>query len=603
MTVLDLIKSRHKLAEEFTKDFKDQVKQNLKDYKAEDGWLNSFADDNKLYVNVTKRYEVIIPMIFTQTEGMLASMFDRLPDLIITQGGAEDEQKQLKVKASYEYLKDKANLEEFMNTAAWWYILTGFLSAHAGYVKKAKEVPLTDEMDQPILDKMGEPVMMTVFEDDDPEIFVDDPMFTNFSPESKYSVGADEVPYYTREKVMEVEEIYRVYGVIVEPDTTIRDFNKNKKKSPIVETDLERSKVIMYYGKLHQDAEEDLLEKGIEYDPDGWYYVVATRSKILHIEQTPENLRTCRLLKWYGVPTDFFGFGLGKLLRPFQKEKSLRRTQQARYGDVAAFPKLLVPMGTDIDEMAASDPREIPVILYDGDQPSYLSPPDLSRVLEIAEQKADQDAQQASGMLDLSQGQQESSTVDTATGQAIFAEAAEKRVRFAKRKFMIFYRECVILLLKLAQLYWDEEKVVSLTDDNGGEMQVAIGPGDLSDVDFDKDIDIDPDSVTVNKDVIRAQAIELYDRVKDDPLINRQEVFKDMMRIGFDKKDPDKYMKDPNLEPGTPMMDLVSGQQYVIDESGEPVLQEDMNQTAEPTGGSQIPTNQAGIVGQAQSPV
>jgi hypothetical protein len=51
------------------------------------------------------------------------------------------------------------------------------------------------------------------------------------------------------------------------------------------------------------------------------------------------------------------------------------------------------------------------------------------------------------------------------------------------------------------------------------------------------------------------------------------------------------------------MVDLVSGQQYVIDESGEPVLQEDINQTAEPTGGSQIPTNQAGIVGQAQSPV
>lgn len=604
MTILDLVKSRHELAKRFTKNFQDQVKQDLKDYKAEDGWLNSFADDNKLYVNVTKRYEVIIPMIFTQTEGMLASMFDRVPDIIINQRGQDDEEKQRKIKAAYEYLKYKLNLEQFMNTAAWWYILTGFLSAHVGYTKKTKDIPATDEMGNQMFDETGEPIMMTVYESDDPEISVDDPMYTYFSPESKYSITADEIPYYTREKLMETYDVLRWYDAVVEPDATVKDFKKDSVDSAdIIETDLDRVKIIMYYGTLPSELRVELEEMGYEYDPDGWYYIVATRNELLHVERTPGDIRTCRTLKWYGVPTEFFGFGIAKLLKPFQKEKSLRRTQQARYADIAAFPKILHDLTTEIDETAASDPRELPVITYDassgGAKPEYMTPPELSNTLTMAEEKADQDAQQASGMLDISQGAQQSSTVDTATGQAIFAESAEKRIRYAKKNFMMFYKECVILLLKFAQMYWDEEKVISLTDDQGNEEEVVVSPADLSDIDFDKDISIDPDSLTVNKDVLRAQAIELYDKVKDDPLVDRKEVFKDMMRIGFDKKDPETYMRDMQVDPGTVLINPETGEQFTVDDTGELVTYQAQQEVVEPSGG-EVPMDQAGVMGGAQ---
>lgn len=600
MTILDLVKSRHALAERFTEKFQDEVKQNLKDYKAEDSWLSSFADDNKLYTNVIKRYEIIIPMIFTNHEGMMASMFDRVPDVIVGQGGSDDEEKQVKVEAAYKYLKQKLDLESFMNTAAWWYILTGFVTAHVGYVKKTTEVPATDELGQPLMSQDGEQIMMTVYEEDDPEISVDDPMYTFFSPESKYSVRADQIPFYTRTKLMEVSDVLRTYDIQVEPDSTLRDYqDKKDSKSDVLEEDLKRSKIIMYYGNLKDEVADELEELGVAYDPDGWYYVVCTRSTLLYVERTPNDMRTCRTLKWYGIPTEFFGFGIAKLLRPFQKEKSLRRTQQSRYADVASYPKLVVPMETEIDEMAATDPRELPVLTYSGDKPEYMAPPDLSNVLILSEQKADQDAQQASGMLDISQGSQQSSTTDTATGQTIFADAAEKRVRFAKKKFMIFYKECVILLLKFAQLYWDEEKVVSITDDNGQEQEVTISPKDLSDVDFDKDITIDPDSITINKDVLRAQAIELYDRVKDDPLVDRREVFKDMMQLGFDKKNPDRYMRDMQVEPGTVLMNPQTGEQFTVDETGELVTYEAQQDMVQPEGG-EVPMDQAGVMGAAQ---
>jgi hypothetical protein len=153
--------------------------------------------------------------------------------------------------------------------------------------------------------------------------------------------------------------------------------------------------------------------------------------------------------------------------------------------------------------------------------------------------------------------------------------------------------------LKLAQKYWSEDKMVSITDDDGNTVEMSVSSTDLQDIDFDKDIRIDPDSLTINKDVLRAQAIELYDRVKDDPLIDRKEVFKDMMKVGFDKKDPDRYMKDMEVEPGTELVDQNTGQKYVVDETGELVSQEAQEDTAQSDGGD-VPMDQAGVMAGAQ---
>jgi hypothetical protein len=228
-------------------------------------------------------------------------------------------------------------------------------------------------------------------------------------------------------------------------------------------------------------------------------------------------------------------------------------------------------------------------------------PPDLSNVLLVGEQKADEDAQKASGMMDISQGSQQSATVKTATGQAIFAEASEKRIRYAKANFMRFYRDVVVKLLKLCQIYWSEEKVISITDDNGENIEVHLTSADLKDIDFDTDIKIDPDSLTVNKDVLRSQAIELYNMIKDDPLVERKEVFKDLIQDGFNKRNPDKYIKDMNVEPGTQLINPETGEQYIVDESGELVTQEAQEETAQPTGEVDVPVNQAGVMGQSQA--
>jgi len=202
--------------------------------------------------------------------------------------------------------------------------------------------------------------------------------------------------------------------------------------------------------------------------------------------------------------------------------------------------------------------------------------------------------------MDISTGSQSSSTVDTATGQSIFADAAEKRVRKAKKTLMRWYKSEVILLLKLCQANWQSEKLAEITDDQGETMEVTVSAQDLSDIDFDKDVDIDHESVSINKDVLRAQAIELYNITKDDPLVERKEVVKHVYQNGFNVKDPERFIKDQELVPGQQLIDQQTGQVYIVDESGSVVSQDSMGNMAEPTGEGMPPTTADGVMGSVQ---
>jgi hypothetical protein len=186
-----------------------------------------------------------------------------------------------------------------------------------------------------------------------------------------------------------------------------------------------------------------------------------------------------------------------------------------------------------------------------------------------AEQSADSDAQSAFGLLDISSGAQESSTVQTATGQTIFAEASQRRIKQAKRIFMKFYRSCLIELFRECQDNWDSEKIITLTDEDGNSEDIPVTRDDLKDIDFEKDVVIDAESVSVNKDVVRQQMIELYDKVKDDPMIERKAIFKDLLRKGFEITNPDRYIKKTEIPAGTQLVNPSTGEKYTIDKGGE----------------------------------
>lgn len=578
MTLIQLLKNRFKLAQSFTKEnFIEDVERSINDYEAREMDIKEILASGDMSVN--KRYEFVIPLIFTNTEAMKASLFDRVPDLVFKGRGGKDEEKKQKVVAAYEYLKDKLELDSVAMEAAHWFVLNGFLSSHTGFKSETYEVQATDDAGQPMFDEIGKPVMATVYSYNDPTIEIGNPCKEFYSQESEFSADASKVPYYFRYKLMTPDEVKKIYGKTVEADSEL-EIGENEKVTDAAKADLKRVTVYMYYGDIPEDNKKEVEN----WEVGAKYLVVYTKTKKLHSERIYNT--TCRLAKWYGTPNKFFGFGLGKIGRQFQKEKSIRRGQQIRLADVAAFPKIGIKNtgNNQVDVASFNDPRANVVVLYEEEAPVMMQPGNLAPVVTAADEAAEKDAQQAFGLLDISTGSQSSSMVKTATGQTIFAESAQKRIAFAKKKLMKWYEQTVIDLLKQAQANWDENKLVTITDDDGNETDITVSSADLKDIDFDKDIEVDTESVSVNKDLVREQYISLYDKTKDDPIVDRKTVIKDMIRNGFQSKNPDRYIKKSELVPGQVLIDPNSNQQFVVDQSGELVPQEAVNDLASPSG-------------------
>ena len=579
MELLDLLKNRLKVAENFTKEYHDSVKKWLKDYDPDED--SSVKGTEFATLGATKRYNFKIPYIFATHESMMSSMFDRPPDLVISGRGSKDEGKQKSVTAAYEYIKSICDIEMFMNTTAWWLILTGNVSANAYFKTQTKESPILDDMGTPMLDANGEPVMQTEYIFNDPILEADEPLKTYWSPESQFTESGKQVPYRIIKTSMTVEAVKEIYGKKVDPDSEVdvkgdKDFEKSD--------DLKRVTVYLYEGTMPKDTKG--LGRG--WAIDSIYHCVFTKNEVLN--KDVQDWRTFRLAKLFGRPDKFFGFGIGKTLSQPQKELSIRRGQEIRYADLASYPKIAIEAGTEYDEDALNDPRANVVLTYGtgGKPPVYLTPPAISETLLATEQKAREDAQFISGQLDLSKGAQQTNTVKTATGQQIFANDAEKRIQRLKNSYIRFYREVVILLLKLAQKYWDDDKLVSITD-SGGMQDVVVNKESLKDIDFDKDIQIDAETLSINRDVLRAQAIDMYDRTKDDQLVNREEVIKDVFQDGFNKKDPSKYIVQPQMQQEAPqgLAGALNGQPMAQPTNGtSPTAVQ-----TQPLGG-QIPTGQ-----------
>lgn len=591
--LLEILKKRYTLARDFTKEnYLKQALRSMNDYDTKEAEIDLSTTYDRHKLNVNDRYEMIIPLIFTNTEAMKASMFERLPDLIFKGRGQQDSDKKNRVEAAYEYLKDKLDLLEVANQAAHWFILTGFTSVQANYEKRGEEV------NTGMVDEMGEPIMDIKYVYDDPIVEVNEPAKIFYSPESKFDFKSDKIPYYFLDKLMTPYDIEKIYNKKVKADSSLEakdeleqelEGGNNKDKEA---GDMDRVKVRFYCGQMPEQGKDHCKEFGLEFLPDKVYYIIFTEDEILHISDKTDKYLRCA--KWYGHPSKFFGFGLGKIGRIFQIEKTIRRGQQMRLADVAAYPKYAMKDTDTTNNKDLLDPRANVIVQYSETPPSILQPGNLADIVSVSSAEADNDAQKAFGMLDLSSGQQ-SSTVDTATGQTIFAEAAQKRIAFAKKNFMAFYREMIIMLLKLCQENWDEEKLVSITDENGQEVEMTLTSESLADIDFDRDIDINLETLSTNKDVVRQQYIVLYDKTKDDPLIERSTIIKDMLRNGFEVTDPERYIKENGLEPGTMLLNQQTGEQYQVGEDGEIVSAAQQQEVVEGGAGGEmaqgIPTN------------
>lgn len=556
MTLHQLLKNRVSYAKSFTKDFIDEVKRSLGDYECKNDEIVKKSGDHNKH-DWHKRYEFPIPYIYSTHESMLSSLYESMPELVLTDKGRKDEEKANLIKSIYRYLYDKLDLEQFLVDSAWWYLLVGFTSSYQTYkVEIDHEEPAIGVDGLPLLDEKGNLVTRPIYKYHDPIAVVDDPQKTYFAPESVFSNDAEGVPYIVREKMMAVEDIKAIYGVDVEPDEEI-DIEVADKKTSEDKDDLKRAKVWFYEGRISAgsiDKNDEHLEKLGKVTSGVNYYIVLTADKMLHAEQREKH---CAISRWFNPPTKFFGFGLGKTLRSYQKEMSIRRGQQVRYADLYAFPWLMTTAQTEIDQKAMLDVYKRTPLVYNGSSPAYLVPPTMPATLIDADNIARSDAQFVSGTLDLSKGAQETNTVKTATGQQLFAQSQDRRIQRVRASLGKYFRQVVVNLLEEVRKNWDEEKIISITDDDGNVQEVTVTKADIADIDFDTDIDIQLTSISMNKDTVAQRSIDLYDKVKDDPFVDRKKVFMKMLKDGYNVKNPERYMLDEGMEGTQPVQQIV----------------------------------------------
>jgi hypothetical protein len=348
---------------------------------------------------------------------------------------------------------------------------------------------------------------------------------------------------------------------------------------------LSKKELFEYMQSLSEEPieiEEDEIE---DVEDDAFYYVAFSKKEILEIYKSPIGEPSCALGRWYALPKKFFGFGLGRQLEEEQRQESIRTGQLIRYADLLAFPKLAIDL-----KDAGTDPKQImqrnnPVISYREKMPQYLSPPSSNGAIAAMQGQNQSNIQTNSGLTDISKMQQ-TNTLNTATGQVAIQDDNEKRVKVAKEKYFEFLKQIIIKMYKYAQVEWKESKVQTITDDDGNVEEVELSKEDFADINFDTDIAIDFENMNINKDVIRQQAIVMYDKVKEDPLVDRAKVFKKMLRDGFDEKNPDQFIKQSNIQPGMRFQGE-DGIIYIADESGTVVPESDMAQTM-PDDGSEM---------------
>lgn len=74
-----------------------------------------------------------------------------------------------------------------------------------------------------------------------------------------------------------------------------------------------------------------------------------------------------------------------------------------------------------------------------------------------------------------------------------------------------------------------------------------------------------------------------------------------MLQQGFMVQNPDRFIKDQDIPPGTVLMNPQTGEQYTIDESGELVSAQMQQDMAQPSGSSPVPGDPSSQMAGAQN--
>jgi hypothetical protein len=549
--LLNLLNSRLSLSRKFHQKHKKEVEKALEDYEIKSFDKKDLGDlHNKLH----------IPYIFTTVESGLPSIFSEMPDLLITQGGQNDQAITAFVNKVWDHIARITDVEEVVEDSGFMFLLTGQGAASYDWqyetetVEEIVEEPLLNEFGEPVFDEEGNPTMVESINSYEVP-YINKPYFKYipynniyFAPDSKFTVfdwDNDKIPYVIYKETLDVDEVEHIYEVTdIDPDedldmTELADetsYSEDElKKDGINKSDIEKVAVYTYTGKLPKDH----IGKG--WRPRSVYKVVFTRSRVLSKEPELVDHKYCVLCGNYGSPELFYRFGEAKALRELEQDISYGRSMMSDYRDRLAT-KIAVPETIEFDEDAFRSPRQFQVVRFLGDKyPQFITPPPVPEVVLANIQLSKEEIQMASGQFDLSQGQTQS-VVDTATGQKIFAESYERRVERKRNKLAKFLKALALNILEMSTQYWTIEDYARITDMDAEVIEQGGYIEKLSELKSMYDVYIDTDLYGASSEARKSQAIAMWREMQDNPRIDQEELLRNVFKIGFEEKDVERFL-------------------------------------------------------------
>lgn len=544
-----LLKARLAVAKAFCKKPHTAMKRYMKEYEIDD-WSDATEVRDKIRIGY----------IFRRTESDMPAIFDDQPDLFFKGKQEVWQQLQSSFETIYDWLWDRQSLEEVVEDAALYFKVTGMGFVSSPWVtknKKVKEmqmVPQTDETGNSILDIEGQPLMVEqeveyeVPTVDNPMSKVEDPFKLFFSPETIFSPVLDyeHCPYYFKERVITVDEVEARYGKRV--DSTEALHLEDSELNIEIESelkdhkdDIKRVTIYEYYGCLPKWAVEE-KEDGEAWRYDKDYHIIMTGSEELLFEESPYEIKPCKILGNYGFANKFWKFGDAKHLLPLVQELEQYRSKILGHTRKSANPKVLDDVNSNTDQKALRDPRSGVIVKFTGTAPSYLTPPPLSPEVRQGIDLVRTDLEKQSGTFDLASGSGQSQ-VKSPRGIQVFSEAAEKNIRRQRKKVARFIRELVLFQFKQLATNWSPDDPMAVevlgedTEVNAKVLQV------LGDENIVSKLDIEVESLSVNRVQDKQDALELFDAAIEHPeLFNITEIAKDLLQNGYKKKDADRYL-------------------------------------------------------------
>ena len=543
-----LLKSRLAVAKAFSK----------KPHEAWKKWISEYEIDN-IDDTAEIRDKVRIGYVFRKTESEINAIFDDQPDLFFKGRNQKIREIQSLFESAYDLLWDIQDLETKIDDAGTYFELLGMAFVDSPYVVKTKKVPqvvaqpVMDELGQPVLDEMGQPAVQQVEqiyevpEIDNPEAEVIDPFKVHFSPETKFARVLDykHCPYYFIEMTMTKEEIKAKFNKDVEANDKlyIGESDVDEAINTELKThkdDLKRVTVYKYVGVIPEEQAKGVEGEAWAYDKD--YEVFMTNTEELEIKECPYERKPLHILGNYGLANKFWKFGDAKHLMPLIQELEQYRSQILKHTRKMANPKPLVEINSEVDEDAFNDSRVGKPVKYTGTAPAYLSPSNLGSEVQVGVEMVRTDLEKTAPGFDLNSGGGQSQ-VRSPRGIQVFSEAADRGTRKKKRKIARFIRDLIVFQFNQIGLNWqpDESKTLEI---DGEEvpvtpelLQVLADPKILA------KLDIETESLSINKVQQKQDALELFDIASQHPdIFNKMEMAKDLLQNGFQKKDADRYL-------------------------------------------------------------